>query len=134
MSEIRRPTPPTIIRITPTPLISSPETVASTAQVSIAPTAIRIRLTPTPIMGLLTCPLRICFSDERESQTATSCYYHQVRRVRPPSSPANSEITQSTDKGKPEIRQSPLSQSSARKLTVRSPAIESATYAGRDEM
>ena len=47
--ERTRPIAPTTIRITPMVLMSRPETVALTAQVRIAPTAIRIRLTPIPI-------------------------------------------------------------------------------------
>src|SRR5262245_13447971 len=48
-SESASPTSPTIIRITPTAFTSSPETLASTAQVRIAPAAIKIRLTPIPM-------------------------------------------------------------------------------------
>jgi hypothetical protein len=40
---------PTIIRMTPIVLMSTPDTVAVTAQVRMAPTAIKMRLTPMPM-------------------------------------------------------------------------------------
>jgi hypothetical protein len=49
MSESSRPTAPTIIRMTPIALMSTPDTEAFTAQVRTAPTAIKMRLTPMPI-------------------------------------------------------------------------------------
>src|SRR5439155_8557202 len=49
ISDSSRPMAPTTIRITPIVLMSTPETVAFTAQVRIAPAAIRIRLTTMPI-------------------------------------------------------------------------------------
>src|SRR5512132_2911429 len=48
-SEMRPPTAPTTIRITPTVWRSTPDTSADTAHVRIAPTAIRMRLTPMPM-------------------------------------------------------------------------------------
>jgi hypothetical protein len=54
MSDRTRPIAPTTSRITPIVLMSTPETVAVTAQVRMAPAAMRMRLTPTPIeMDLL---------------------------------------------------------------------------------
>ena len=47
--ESTRPRAPTIMRMTPIVWISRPETVAFTAQVRIAPTAMRKMLTPRPI-------------------------------------------------------------------------------------
>src|SRR3954452_12449983 len=52
-SDSRIPTPPTTIRITPTVLMSSPDTVVSTAHVRMAPAATRSKLTPMPIVALL---------------------------------------------------------------------------------
>ena len=52
-SESTRPMMPTINRITPTVWMLTPETVAVTAQVRIAPAAMRRMLTPTPMWVLL---------------------------------------------------------------------------------
>ena len=53
ISDRTRPIAPTTIRMMPMVLMSRPDTVALTAQVRMAPTAIRIRLTPMPIEILL---------------------------------------------------------------------------------
>ena len=58
--ESRKPTTPTTIRITPTTWMSTPETVASTAQVRMAPVAIRIRLTPKPMVPPDSCSCVTC--------------------------------------------------------------------------
>src|SRR6187551_3207524 len=47
---MRPPAAPTTMRITPTVLMSTPDTSAETAHVRIAPIAIRRRLTPIPII------------------------------------------------------------------------------------
>src|SRR5579885_3781676 len=49
MRDSSQPTAPTIMRMTPTVLRFTPDVVAVTAQVSTAPTAIRMRLTPMPM-------------------------------------------------------------------------------------
>ena len=49
INEIRPPARPTTMRITPTVLRSTFETLSVTAHVRIAPTAMRMRLTPIPM-------------------------------------------------------------------------------------
>jgi hypothetical protein len=50
-----RPSAPAIMRITPTVSMLTPDTVASTANVRMAPTAMRKMLTPIPIV-FFSCP------------------------------------------------------------------------------